>query len=268
MNINKPIVFLLDIDGTILGNIGPQVSIYDLKLSNHVNINYTVKDLLDRFDKGLLRPYFEAFIKQTQRRLPNAEFFIYTAADNRWGTFISSVIEKHIDFKFNKPIFTRKHCFNIDHKIVKSIKHITPSIKRSLSKKYGKQCDLTNRIIMIDNSVVFQENEMKQVLICNTYNNIVPENIPVYINEIIFNQYKSSIETRLHKLIPNISTKNYIEFQKTFYAYYIHALQKYTSHVPQDRFWFYLNRLLEIKNITLFTPNTIEYINSKLSKRL
>lgn len=38
--------------------------------------------------------------------------------------------------------------------------------------------------------------------------------------------------------------------------------------IPQDRFWFFLNRLLEIKNITIFTPKAVEYINMKLAKRL
>jgi hypothetical protein len=37
---------------------------------------------------------------------------------------------------------------------------------------------------------------------------------------------------------------------------------------PEDRFWFFLSRLLEIKNITIFTPKAVEYINYKLKKRL
>ena len=263
----KPLVIILDIDGTVIGNISPQICLYDLK-NAHVKINYSYKELFDRFDKGLLRPYFDTFIKNTQRRLPNVEFFIYTAADNSWGTFIANAIEKHCNIHFNRPILTRKHCFLTNNSILKSLKHITPMIKRTLQKKYGKNLDLTNRILMIDNSRVFQSTEHQHVLLCPSYNISIPENLPAYITEDVFNMHKNIIEDRLKKYIPSISIKSYLDFQKTFYTYYIMALNNSKPGEDKDRFWFFLNRLLEVKNIQLFTPRAVQYINSKLSKRL
>jgi len=261
----KPLVFIIDIDGTIIGNITNQIMIYELKYEN-VNIKYSLKDLFNKFDQGLIRPYFDTFVKNTKRRLPHAEFFFYTASDDRWGAFIAGAIEKYYKLQFNRPIFTRKHCFHTDMDLKKSLKHVTPMIQKSLQKNYGKNIDLTNRVLIVDNNMVYQSNEKNSVLVCPTYNVSIAENLPVFINEEMFNAHKHIIEKKLKRYIPAITTvTSYIDFQKQFYAYYI---QELSLIKPQDRFWFFLNRLLEIKNITIFTPKAVEYINMKLNKRL
>jgi hypothetical protein len=261
----KPLVFIIDIDGTIIGNIINQLIIYEFKY-DHINIHYSFKELFDRFDKGLIRPYFDTFIKNTKRRLPHSEFFFYTASEDRWGLFIANAIEKYYNIRFNRPIFTRKYCFSTGSDFKKSLKHITPHLKRTLQKKYGKNLDLTNRVLLIDNRQVYQSSDQTSLLICPTYNFMCLENIPAFITESIFNTHKVTIENKIRRYIPSIlPIRNYIDFQRQYYNYYIKELKYVKS---EDRFWFYLSRLLEIKNITIFTAKAVEYINYKLKKRL
>ena len=113
--------------------------------------------------------------------------------------------------------------------------------------------------MMIDNKTNFDD--LSNVMVCPTYNHTYVENLPAMIDEAMFDRYKYQICKKL-KYTPS----NYIQFQKAFYTSYIDALDKYMP--PQDRFWFFLSRLLEIKNITVFTKKNIQYINHKLSKRL
>lgn len=267
---DQPLVFVLDLDGTVIGNVLPQTSIYELK-GQKIKLNYTNKDLFNRFDNGLLRPYFDSFVKQIKRRIPYAEFFIYTASDDKWGAFIINALEKHISFQFNKPFFTRKHCyFNEGNCIRKCTQLIVPHIKRSLQRKYARPIDLTNRILLIDNSQVYDAYDKKNLLLCPSYKYAYVENLPAIISEDTFHRHKALILDKLHRYFPTITHGNidsYIEFQKIFYTHYVQALHRHA--IPNnDRFWFFLLRLLEIKNINVFTPRTIQYINSKLSKRL
>jgi hypothetical protein len=262
----KPLVMIIDIDGTLLGNISPQIMIYEMKQAN-IQIKYSFKDLFQRFDNGLLRPYIDSFIKSTKKRMPNIEFFIYTSSEDRWGAFIINAIEKYLNIKFNRPIFTRKHCFIMDRDIRKSVKNVTPLIKRALKKKYGSDIDLTNRIMMVDNRAVYQSNEHTQLLMCKTYNFAHPENLPVYITEECFIKYKNIIQNVYKKYYNSPELKTYSDFQLSYYPHYLQELKKINSHV-EDKFWFFLNRLMELKNIRIFTPRVIEYMNKKLCKRL
>jgi hypothetical protein len=264
--LTRPLVFILDVDGTIIGNISPQITIYEMK-KDKINIKYALKDLWERFDHGLLRPYFDSFLKITKKNIPNAEFFIYTSSDDQWGAFIVSAFEKYCSFRFNRPLLTRKNCYLMDNQVRKSLKSVTPVIKRSLQKKYGKNIDLTNRIMIIDNCSVYQSSECAYVLKCPTYKFYHAENLPALISEEEFKRHKLQIKSKLQKLIPHSTYQTYYEFQKEYYKYYLQWLEQYHD-APQDKFWFFLTRLLEVKNIRSFAPQTIAYINRKLSKRL
>lgn len=265
----RPLVFIIDIDGTLIGNISPQLCIYELKQTSHLPLRYSFKDLFHSFDQGLLRPYFDTFYKSIKRRLPNAEFYVYTASDDRWGLFITGALEKHLGIRFNRPIFTRKHCHSNGGSITKSISNILPTIRRSLSRKYGKNIDLTSRVMVIDNSCVFPPDEKPQHMVCPSYSCSVPENLPALIDERAYTQHRATIEQMIHKYIPSLSSTSmpcYKSFQLAYYTYYVNALRQQCTR--GDRFWFFLARLMEIKNITLLSPRAINYMNAKLSKRI
>lgn len=248
----QPLVFVLDLDGTIVGDVKNQVLLYELKSAN-VNIVYNIQK---SFDAGLIRPYFDVFVKNTKNRLPNAEFFIYTASEDRWANTIVTAIEKHISFKFNRPIFSRRHCVHMR----KNLNMILPSIKRTLRKNYPN-LRLENRIMIVDNNEVYDD--PKELVLCKTYDKCCIENIPSLIKEDIFIRHQSVITNIMRRFYDLGSFTNYIEFQKVFYAVYIRELD---DTPQQDRFWMLLGKLLEVKNIHKFTPEAIAYINKKLEK--
>ncbi len=264
MQIN-PLVLIIDIDGTLIGNIIPQVILNELK-NNKVPIKFNNKDLFDRFDHGLARPYFDTFIKQLRLRIPYIEIFIYTACDDKWGVFVSNQLEKYYSIKINRPIFTRKYCLIKDNSIKKSLKIIMPYVKRNLQRKYGKNINLKDKMLVIDNSKVYDHEDYKHLLLCPTYDYTYLENLPALINENVFLRNKTLIGENLARIIPNIQNNinTYKDFEKIFYAYYL----KYLEVQNKDKFWLYLIKLIEIKNISNFTPKAVAYINRKLSKKL
>ena len=263
---SKPLIVIIDLDGTMIGDITPQLLLQDIK-STCKNVRFSNKDLFDRFDKGLLRPGIDTFIKHVKKMIPHIEFYVYTASDEQWANYVITNIEKHLSIRFNRPIFTRNHCFLVNGGMLKCFKHIMPFIQRSLQKKYGKKFDVTNRVLLIDNTKVYQPNEQHMLLHCPTYEQSIPENIPAMFNEHTFEQYKPFISNKLKRLVPSLDMSSYINFQKTYYTYYVDALQKLSIKEP-DRFWLFLTRLIELKNINIFTPKAVEYINKKLNKRL
>ena len=66
-----PIVFLLDLDNTIIGNILPQITEYylikdinnRLKKINKNQIRYNTKLLHEELEKYIIRPKFKKFLK-------------------------------------------------------------------------------------------------------------------------------------------------------------------------------------------------------------
>jgi hypothetical protein len=250
----NPVVFILDLDGTVIGDVRSQVLLYELK-SNNVNITYNFEK---SFDEGLIRPYFDSFLKNTKRRLPNAEFFIYTASEDKWANKIVTSIEKHISFRFNRPIFSRKHCTPNG----KRLDIILPAIKRSLKKTYGN-VDLENRIMVIDNSEVYDKHDSKKLLLCNTYDKMHLENLPAIIREDVFIRNQVLIKDSVQRYYNIDGFTTYKEFERVFYAFYIQE-----SPPCSDSFWLLLLKLLEIKNISKFGVKSIAYINQKLRKRM
>jgi hypothetical protein len=260
------LALILDIDGTLIGNIVPQILLYDLK-TNRLPIKFSNKDLFDRFDHGLARPYFDTFLKQLRARIHNIEIFIYTAGEDKWGLFIANQIERYYSIKINRPIFTRKYCILKDNTIRKSITKITPYIKRNLERRYGKLKNIKDHILVIDNSRVFDQEDYKHLIVCPTYKYTYIENLPALVNEYTFMRNKSLIEESLIRMFPNMQNytiNTYKDFEKVFYTYYL----RYLESKNNDKFWFYLSKLLELKNITNFNPKVVSYINRKLSKRL
>lgn len=262
----EPIVLILDIDGTIIGNILYQLVVFDLK-NSHVRLNYNNKDLYDRFDKGMLRPYFDLFIRSIKKHIPNIEIFIYTASEDRWAQFVVSAIERHTNVKFNRPIFSRKHCIPKQNDYTKSIGKIYPSIKRVLQRKYRKQINLNNRIMVIDNRMVYLSDQSKYILKCPTYDYTIPENLPALISEQTFQAHKILLEQKCRRYLNYMTSfKTYREFEIAFYRHYISELE--SPKESTDKFWLLLLKLIEVKNIRFFTPRAIEYMNKKLSKKL
>ena len=80
-------IIAIDIDGTIQGDITPQVNEYTL--INKIGLKYNSKNYLQEdYQKGLLRPFFVNFIDVFKKRKPQIELFIYTASEPGWANTI------------------------------------------------------------------------------------------------------------------------------------------------------------------------------------
>lgn len=266
-------IFLLDIDGTLCGDVIWQVFVWEMfneinKTKQQKKINYSKKILQSKLKSGLVRPYFKQFFEACV--LNNVQIFIYTASETRWATFLIKNIEEAFNIKFNKPIFTRKHCKYVNGDYVKSISHVAPMILRSLRKnnKNLTYKDIIDKIIPIDNNHVYNEKDDKRLIYCKTYSYIQPENIPSLLNvETYVNNYRT-IYTLFHKygFFNMIRTKSFLKFEKQYYELYIDVLNrifKMKEDIIKDNLFKLLRKVVNMnKNIT---ENFVALINTKLS---
>jgi hypothetical protein len=170
---NEPILFILDLDGTIIGNCEYQVMLYDI-MNNVKKVSGKFKKALIENYKSkhrLTRPYFKYFFNSMKSLYPNCLIYVYTASTNDWANFEISAIEKANNIKFNRPIFARDYCIidsNGNYK--KSINKIMPLIA-----KKNKDVDISNMLI-IDNNKVFID-YTNNFILCNTYDFILFQDI-------------------------------------------------------------------------------------------
>jgi hypothetical protein len=263
--IDNPPIVILDLDGTIIGDITPQILLYEMSKIKELNVKFTKKILKQKLKKGLIRQKFKTFINS----LSNVEFFIYTASEHSWALFIIKCIEENLNIKFNKPIFTRNFCIiNESMEIRKDIDKIKQKIVVTLSKKYKNlNTELDNLLIIDNNPEVYYNKWGNNLLICQTYNFRLIENIPTYIDEKIYNKYYEKINEYISKYFSiKLSATNYIDFQKEFYIFYIKYIDyvKKRNNINED-FFINLLKIMVNKHITYFSIKNIEYIRNKLN---
>lgn len=187
------LIFILDLDGTIIGDCKYQCEIYNIekilkKNSVKCNFSNTLKKSYNQKSK-LLRPYFIHFFNSIKKKYPSALIYVYTSSEKNWANKQIIMIEKENNIKFNRPIFTRNDC------ILGSDGTYKKSINNILKKKINN-----SEIIIIDNNNVYIDNTDK-LLICPTYKYIlfhdmwelIPENINkninIYLEKLIKNNY-------------------------------------------------------------------------------
>jgi hypothetical protein len=272
-----PLVVLIDLDGTIIGDITPQIISYEVAKvlkKVHAKYSYDMHDLKTKLKNGLVRPYFEAFIKGLQSNNPNVEFFIYTASEKTWAEFIIKQIEQALGIKFNRPILSRSFCINQDKEYKKSLSLVMPTLLKTFKKKYTipySKRDLLSNILMIDNNNVYQHNDQKHLLLCPTYNYRIPENIVANIKLDTFKSNHSLLHSILKKYMSLSNTNDFLTFQKEFYTYYVNYLSSITKsnlRHTNDKFWLHLKDIIISQNIKVFDEKNVRYINTLLRHRI
>ena len=265
----SPNIIILDLDGTIIGDIMFQSVLYEISRATNQKSFFTTKDLQEKLKNGIIRPHFKRFIQNVDRYCSNIEFYIYTASDKKWANFIIPLIEKSINFKFNRPIFTREDCLLTNNtEIKKCVKHISKKLITSLKKKYSRIN--FNNILIIDNLRVYKSNGDKHLVVCPTYNFKYPENIPAVIKLDDYVQHHTTIHQILSRYIQYENTSDYISFQKHFYRFYLRYLESVTKSnqiESKDKFWYYMEVILIKKQFRDFNSNVITYINKKISQK-
>lgn len=189
MSDQLPWIFILDIDGCIVGNVHFQVARYNL-LQRVEEAGFKPPQPPKKgyyphayhSDRKLIRPGFGSFLSKVKKQYPTAEFFIYTASDKKWANQEIEYMENALGFKFRRPIFSRPDCIpDPKQGYKKSVKKVLPKIWRSLQREYSlskadKQEILEKRLIVFDNSPVFTDFKDRLVL-CPTYHYLFVEDI-------------------------------------------------------------------------------------------
>lgn len=225
-----PLVILIDIDGTMIGDITPFVIEWEiLKMANKSKLSLLKNKICESLSNGLLRSNLAEFYSN-MKKLGNVEFFVYTSSYSEWANFIISCIERTININFNKPIFTRSHCIHHNGDTIKCLQLVSKTIFKRLKPKYPKMNDeeMRKKMILIDNNNVLKRSEMGQLIKCPTYeycefydiferlgiDNIVKD--PVMFKNI------HPILTK-YGLFPS-SNDNNIDYVENFKAYYYKRL--------------------------------------------
>lgn len=267
-----PIVILLDVDGTIVGNVEHQVAMYDIistMKKKKVKIPYVQRDMHEALQfNGLARPSFRCFIDDLESN--NIEVFIYTAAEKTWAEHIVKNLEAAFNIKINRPIFNRSHCVTINNQIMKSIQKVTPMVTKTLKSKGYDTSNLSTRMMAVDNNPVFIENHLQ--ILCSTYSVISPVNIPAFIPKHVFDSNTKDIINVLCSYYPSHikPTTNYMKLQRYFYTMYIELLSenlRVKQETYHDSLFKVIKDVLLTKKVTNITPEYIQYMQRKINTK-
>jgi len=280
-----PFVFIIDIDGTMVGNVEFQVQQYSLhnSLKKHGFKPNKQHDIPPAFhpNSKLIRPGFGHFIKSLYKYYnENIYFFIYTASENSWANTEIAWIEKTHGIKFQRPIFTRKDCIvDSSGQYRKTIGRIFPRILRIICKNkklsnQDKHYILENNLLMIDNNAVYTDRSDK-LLLCPDYNYAVFENllhgIPAAsrnhpeIQKLIFSLVNQGLLCSLSD--PNDDSMRVLAKQYSWLSAKCKALVDINASFEYDEFWKHLRRLIVENGLRTFNRSVVQQLNTAVWKR-
>lgn len=215
-NITSPHIFILDLDNTIIGDIKPQVILWEIaKASSRSNpIKFDQKAFQEKLLKGrIVRPGFSDFIRYVQSQ--GHLVYVYTASEKSWATFVISQIEKALHIKFEKPIFTRKNCQYVSGAFRKNTQVLAPAINRSLKSKGIRTPLQSLKMTIIDNLNTYHALDQNNLVVCPSYDFKYPENIGANISYDQFRDNMRVINSTMEKYVQNYQiTNDYWLFQK------------------------------------------------------
>jgi NLI interacting factor-like phosphatase len=269
-----PLIFLLDMDHSIIGESYLQVCRYEVQRA--MKYKGDIKYLFDDFESGLLRPHFHSFIKLMKSRYSNAEFYIYTAAEKNWAAYMISSIERYTGIKLNRPIFSRSSCVFSNGRVLKSIDKILPVIFKKLKTKYNLNDinELKKQVILIDNNHVVTEVDFSRFVKCPAYEFVVASNVLTGIPESKLKSNLTSLIMTLAKysLIQNMKyvSNDYYRILAHYYALLSECCKTCSSSTNQtkhdnDNFWLILERIFRNHNIKSFNKKVVSYINKNIA---
>jgi hypothetical protein len=272
MNNNiEPYIFIIDLDGTIIGNCSYQCDIYNImeliKTYDKKNLNkYKIlceKSLNESYNEKslLIRPHFFHFIQAMKKLYPVSYFYVYTASEKKWANKEISIIEKNNNFKFDRPLLTRDNCIiDKDGSIKKSINKILPLIKKNI--KFSSTFDIKKHLLIIDNNPTFIDYK-DNLLICPTYNyvkfNNLKDVVPDDISCANVKNYISKL-TKEQRMCRNYNNPECLEkiYKKC------KKINKYNLRYVNDNFWKDLVILIKSHNIRQYTSKNVDMMQKSI----
>jgi hypothetical protein len=268
----NPLIFILDLDGTIIGDCIYQTIIQNIEnVAKKNKIRTTLnKQLQESYQpqSKLIRPFFESFITNIRSYFPNSQFYIYTASEKEWATKEINLIEKTHNLKLNRPIFSRNDCIlDSSGQYKKSVNKILPMIQKNNKNNIIDQ----SNIIIIDNNDVFIDYNSNFVL-CPSYNSIhfCDAWIDLKADSLNNANFKDTIDKYIYtnKICQYDSTSKYCdEINELRHKWYYKKLKKINSinkKYKNDRFWKKLTNIIIEKKISKFDKQSMEFIRKCL----
>ena len=275
----EPYIFIIDLDGTIIGDCNYQCDLYNIieliKKNNIKDLN-KYKTLCNNYLKDsysnkslLIRPHFFTFINAMKKLYPSCYFYIYTASEKKWANKEIAIIENNNNFKFDRPLFTRNNCIIDNHgNIKKSVAKILPLISKSI--KIPNNYDISKRLLIIDNNPTFVD-YTDNLIICPSYNYTkfydLRESLPNYNHKCEdLKRYMDRLikEQKISK-ISNKTTEGLEKLYKWLYKK-CKRINKYNSKYNNDTFWKDLIALIKHYNITSYTPKIVAELQKSITR--
>jgi hypothetical protein len=279
MGIDLPYVFVIDIDGTMIGNCSYQSQRYSL-LNILRKMGYKVPSIASCSQayspqQALVRPGFSTFIKAMKKMYPKVYFYIYTASHKDWATQEVAWIEKLHGIQFKRPLFTRPDCV-VDGtgNYRKSLQKILPRIMRSLTKKGERALTkneqayiVENQLMIIDNNAVFLDRTDK-LLLCPDYNYTLFEPLLDLIPEEAM--ANSSVQQHVISLInqnmvcpapQGVSDRTEVfANQYLWLAKQCKNIAEMNNIYKMDDFWIYITKIILKNKIKTFNATIIKQL--------
>jgi hypothetical protein len=258
-------------DGTIIGDTSFQTCKYDI--CNSIKVKFAINDIGYCVGNGIVRPYFESFIKTMKLKYPNAEFFVYTAAEMHWANTMIKAVEQTIGIKFSRPIFSRKSCLQYGKDVKKSLARVLPTIYKKLKTKYPIENinDIHKNTILIDNNNVVTPMDIDRFVKCSTYSHTcvmdVLSNIPLRkIHENI--EIIKRILLRYGLLNKGMQEeKNINRIMGNYYALLGECYRNASyQQVGDDKFWHTMERVFRHHQINSLNKKVVAYLKKNANK--
>ena len=287
-----PYVFILDIDGTIVGRVDYQSQQHTLhtvlKQSGFKPVKQHPIPPAFYSNAKLVRDGLTSFIRGMQKQygIHDIHFFIYTGSEKVWANQEIAWIEKTHGIKFARPIFARDDCIDSGGNIRKSITKIWPRVLRAVGSR--NPLILQNQTMIIDNNAIYIDH-MDKLLLCPDYSYFHFENllhgIPMearkhpnvdklilsFINQGLLCPYIETLQNKKN------SKKSDSEFevngmrslakQYKWLAAKCKAIADTNDQYTKDKFWHNLKKLIIENDIRKYTPSTIVALQNTIWKR-
>ena len=238
-------VVLLDLDGTIIGQIAPSVCEYDiLRTLDAKQLPTFRRQLVARLRYGPVRPHFAAFMKQAKSM--GLHVFVYTASEGAWANLVVTCIERALGVQFARPVFSRRSCTvdPVTGEFKKSIARVLPVVHRRLRAMVDREgsyrepgLTLTGHhaltleglrcsTVLVDNTatVLHDKNEAGCLVRCPTY-------AYTYVYDVLSLLDVNVLHAKFHRLAPVLKRHGllhasvdaqHLTFQQFMHAFHHH----------------------------------------------
>lgn len=269
---NRPLFIVIDIDGTLIGDVTPQVCEWELvQKYDKGKLKQFKKGFCDQLKSGLLRPGFTNFIDQIKVQHPNSAFFIYTSSEGKWANFLVPCIEQVTGVRFMRPLFTRTHCLKLNDEYKKSLSKIAPKIHERVGNQITL-ADLLSHTFLIDNSNVILKQEEKSIVLCPTYSFVSLRDVTRHFDmETLGRHYTEMVPIMAsYNMFPRIDKQ--VSLQQFLAIHYRHVYQLVSQlhkerHIENDTdlFWSSLGNIMSKLDLSRYSKEAIvRMINDKL----